>query len=129
MGLARSRARSAHAPRLLTHTHPCVTLAWPPSLSLPDRIIPKREAKASEFAPVSERAFYPSRAPRSGPLGTFTKFPEYKEDPLEEKMKIAKAAAEAAKNVGAAPFKPTSKPHTTPTPSIAFHTVGPKPMS
>ena len=94
-----------------------------------DPIIPKREEKVTEFQNVSERAFYPSRAPKSGPLGTFNKFPEYKEDPLEEKMKLAKAAAAEARLVGAAPFKPTSKPHTTPTPSIVFHTVGPKPMS
>ena len=92
-----------------------------------DPIIPKKPDPPPEAPPVSERAFYPSRAPRSGPLGTFNKFPEYKEDPLEEKLKLAKAAAEAARAVGAAPFKPTSKPHTTPTPSIVFHTAGPKP--
>ena len=48
---------------------------------------------------------------------------------LEEKLKAAKAAAAAARIEGQAPFKPTSKPHTTPTPSIVFHTAGPKPMS
>jgi len=83
---------------------------------------PAPKPEASE-----QRAFYPSRAPRSGPQGTFNKFPEYKEDPLEEKLKLAKAAAEAARQVGSVPFKPTSKPHTTPTPSISFHIVGPKP--
>ena len=56
-------------------------------------------------------------------------FPEYKEDPLEEKMKAAKAAAAAARVAGAAPFKPTSRPHTTPTPSIMFHAAGPQPAS
>ena len=80
-------------------------------------------------APVAERAFYPSRAPRSGPQGTFTKFPEYLPDPLEEKLKKAKEEAAKARIVGAAPFKPTSKPHTTPMPSIVFHITGPKPMS
>jgi len=94
-----------------------------------DPIIPKREAKVSTFANVSDKAFYPSRAPRSGPLGTFEKFPVYKEDPLEEKMKVAKAAAAEARIAGAAPFKPTSKPFTTPCPTIMFHIPGAKPTS
>ena len=46
------------------------------------------------------------------------------EDPLEEKMKLAKAAAAAAKLDGVAPFKPTSKPFSTPTPSIVFKVAG-----
>lgn len=91
--------------------------------------VPERKPKESEFAPVAERAFYPARAPRSGPLGTFLPFPKYMEDPLEEKMKLAKAAAAAAKLDGIAPFKPTGKPHSTPSPSIVFHTIGPKPTS
>ena len=94
-----------------------------------DPRVPARPPPAETGAPVAERAFYPSRAPRSGPLGTFTKFPEYLPDPLEEKLKKAKEAAAAARIVGAAPFKPTSKPHTTPMPSIVFHITGPKPMS
>ena len=49
------------------------------------------------------------------------------QDPLEEKMKLAKAAAAAARREGAAPFKPTSKPYTTPCPSILFHTPGGSP--
>ena len=92
-----------------------------------DPRIPARPPPAPTGQNVVERAFYPSRAPRSGPLGTFTKFPEYLPDPLEEKMKAAKEAAAAARLVGAAPFKPTSKPHTTRTPSIVFHTAGPSP--
>jgi hypothetical protein len=90
-----------------------------------DPRVPERKPKEPDFLPVTERAFFPSAAPKSGPLGTFAKFPKYMEDPLEEKMKLAKAAAAEAANVGAAPFKPTSKPHTTPTPSILFHTAGP----
>ena len=88
--------------------------------------IPPRPDPPAEAPPVSERAFYPSKAPKSGPLGTLTPFPAYKEDPLEEKMKLAKEAALQARLVGVAPFKPTSKPHSTPTPSIVFHTAGPK---
>jgi len=94
-----------------------------------DPRVPERKPEAKTESAVSERAFYPSRAPRSGPQGTFSKFPEYKEDPLEEKIKLAQAAAAAARMVGAAPFKPTSKPHSTRQPSIAFRIVGPKPMS
>jgi len=93
-----------------------------------DPIVKPREVTVTEFKNVTDRAFYPSRAPRSGPLGTFNKFPEYKEDPLDEKMKAAKAAAAAARTEGA-PFKPTSKPHTTPTPTNVIHTNGPKPKS
>ena len=93
----------------------------------PHRTCSSHSAAPAEAPPVSERAFYPSKAPKSGPLGTFTPFPPYKEDPLEEKMKLAKEAALQARLVGGAPFKPTSKPHTTPTPSIIFHTAGPKP--
>ena len=93
-----------------------------------DPRVPERVPKPSEFQPLGA-AFYPAKAPTSGWQGAFNKFPLYIEDPLDEKMKLAKAEAEAAKNVGAAPFKPTSKPFTTPQPSIVFHTVGPKPMS
>jgi len=91
--------------------------------------IKERDPPAPQGKPVTDRPFYPSRAPRSGPQGTFEKFPVYKEDPLEEKIKAAKAAAAAARVVGAAPFKPTSNPHTTPTPTISFHIAGPKPKS
>jgi hypothetical protein len=85
-----------------------------------DPIIPKKPPPPAEAPPVSERAFYPSRAPRSGPLGTFNKFPPYIEDPLSEKMKLAKAAAAAARLEGVAPFKPTGRGYSTPTPSIVF---------
>ena len=91
--------------------------------------MPERPKPKSEFAPVADRPFYPARGPRSGWQGAMNKFPVYLPDPLEEKMKLAKQEAEAAKNVGAAPFKPTSKPFTTPQPSIVFKTFGPQPMS
>ena len=90
---------------LFTGGSPLVLIAPPPPAEAP---------------PVSERAFYPSRAPRSGPLGTFNKFPPYIEDPLSEKMKLAKAAAAAARLEGVAPFKPTGRGYSTPTPSIVF---------
>jgi len=93
-----------------------------------DPRIPQKDNKVAEMPNVSDKPFYPSRFPRSGPQGTFEKFPVYKEDPLEEKIKIAKEAAAAARVVGAAPFKPTSKPYTTPCPSIAFHVSGPTPQ-
>lgn len=94
-----------------------------------DPRVPERPKPKSEFAPVADRPFYPARGPRSGWQGAMNKFPVYLPDPLEEKMKLAKQEAEAAKNVGAAPFKPTSKPFTTPQPSIVFKTFGPQPMS
>jgi len=92
-----------------------------------DPRLPERPAKTSEGQPVSTAPFFPSKAPKSGPQGTFNKFPEYKEDPLDLKIKLAKEAAAAQRVVGAAPFKPTSKPFTTPTPSIVFHTPGGNP--
>ena len=88
--------------------------------------MPNKSAGASPMAAEASAAFYPSRAPRSGPLGTFTKFPEYIEDPLEEKMKVAREAAKAAR-INSTPFKPTSKPKTSPSRTIIFHTKGLKP--
>ena len=91
--------------------------------------LPERPPPAPYGQNVTDRPFFPAQAPRSGPQGTFNKFPVYMEDPLHLKVEAAKAAAAAASAVGAAPFKPTGKPHTTPTPSIVFHTVGPKASS
>ena len=90
-----------------------------------DPRVPERPAKPPEFTNVSDRPFFPAQAPKSGPQGTFNKFPEYKEDPLHLKVEAAKKAAEEARAVGDRPFKPTGKPHSTPTPSILFHTPGP----
>lgn len=80
--------------------------------------MPERPAAPKE-EPISGAAFYPARAPKSGPLGTFMKFPEYKEDPLEEKLKAAKLAAADAR-ISTVPFKPTSKPKSSPSKSIIF---------
>jgi hypothetical protein len=87
--------------------------------------LPERPPPPPELPPVSERPFYPSRAPRSGPQGTFSKFPEYKEDPLDLKVKAAKEAAAALKREGLAPFKPNGNIYSVPTPTIVFHAVGP----
>jgi len=88
---------------------------------MPERAPPA----ASEFKVVGG-PFYPAKAPKSGKQGTFNKFPEYKEDPLDEKLKAAKAAAEAAKAVNSNPFKPPAKPKTMPQKSILFHQPGPQ---
>jgi len=89
-----------------------------------DPIMPAHEEKPSSAgANVSSAPFYPARAPRSGPQGTFQKFPEYREDPLEEKIKATRAAIEATKVTGA-PFKPTSNPKTMRTQSVLFHQPG-----
>ena len=87
--------------------------------------VPERAPPPAEPPPVSDKPFYPSKAPTSGPQGTFNKFPKYIEDPLDVKMKAAKAAADALKREGLQPFKPTSKPFSTPTPTIMFHVTGP----
>ena len=70
--------------------------------------------------PVSSAPFFPAKAPRSGPMGTFNRFPTYMEDPLAKKLEKAKEEADKAKLEGVAPFKPPSKGFTTPQPSIAF---------
>ena len=72
-----------------------------------DPRVPERPAKPPEFTNVSDRPFFPAQAPKSGPQGTFNKFPEYKEDPLHLKVEAAKKAAEEARAVGDRPFKPT----------------------
>uniref|UniRef100_A0A7S3BTE4 Cilia-and flagella-associated protein 96 n=1 Tax=Haptolina ericina TaxID=156174 RepID=A0A7S3BTE4_9EUKA len=89
--------------------------------------VPDRDPKdsGSEFKPVGG-PFYPSKAPRSGKQGTFTKFPEYLPDPLEEKLKAAKEAAQAARASIGGPFKPPQKPKTCPTKTIIFHQPGPQ---
>jgi len=88
--------------------------------------IPERAPKEDEGKPVSTAPFYPAKAPKSGHQGTFNKFPAYKEDPLDEKLKAAKAAAEAARAIIGNPFKPPQKPKTCPTKSILFHQPGPQ---
>lgn len=67
--------------------------------------------------------FYASQAPRKGKLGTFGKFPQYMDDPLEEKIKAARAQAEKEKITTAA-FRPTSPSKSTPSKSILFHQPG-----
>lgn len=90
-----------------------------------DPRVPERPPKeGSPFKNVSDAPFKPARAPRSGPQGTFNKFPEYKEDPWDLKIKKAQEEAAANRREGAAPFKPTGNPHTTPNPSIVFHVPG-----
>ena len=58
-----------------------------------------------------------------GPLGTFHKFPEHMADPLEEKMKAAREAAEAARITGG-PWKPSYAGKTAPTKTVIFHEPG-----
>ena len=94
-----------------------------------DPRVPERPAPPPEKGNVSEVPFKPARAPRSGPQATFNKFPVYMDDPEHLKQAARKAEAEAARAVGEQPFKPTGPPHSTPTPSIVFHTTGPKPTS
>jgi len=86
---------------------------------------PERPPPPAEAPPVSDKPFYPSKAPTSGPQGAFSKFPKYIEDPLDLKVKAAKEAAKTLERDGLAPFKPTSKPFSTRTPTIMFHIVGP----
>lgn len=82
------------------------------------------EKPPEEKAPLAITApFYPSKAPRSGIMGTFNKFPVYLEDPLDAKIAAAKAAADAAK-LTSAPFRPTSKPKSGPVKSVLFHHPG-----
>ena len=88
--------------------------------------LPERPPKSTVVGKYAEhdRAFRPAQAPKSGPQGTFEKFPKYIEDPLD--LKIKEAKEEAAKNriEGAAPFKPTGTGNSIPQPSILFHTYG-----
>ena len=88
--------------------------------------MPERPPKEDEFKPVSAAPFFPAKSPKSGKFGAFNKFPTYMEDPLDDKLKAAKAAADAVKRTDAVPFKPPMKPHTTPTRSIMFHQAGPQ---
>jgi len=88
--------------------------------------MPDKPKKEDDGKPVSGAPFYPSRAPKSGHVGTFNKFPLYMEDPLDLKLKAARAAAEAARAVNSNPFKPPQKPKTCPTRSILFHQPGPQ---
>uniref|UniRef100_A0A7S4C2H8 Cilia-and flagella-associated protein 96 n=1 Tax=Chrysotila carterae TaxID=13221 RepID=A0A7S4C2H8_CHRCT len=88
-----------------------------------DPPVPARELKSANSSPKPAVPFYPSRAPRSGRLGTFEPFPKYQEDPLEEKLKQAREAAAASKISGPA-FRPTSKPKSTRTQSILFRQPG-----
>lgn len=88
-----------------------------------DPLMPARPAEESEAAKAALAPFYPSRCPRSGPQGTFEKFPEYKEDPLEEKLKAVREEVAKARPTGA-PFKPTSRPKSMRTTTILFHEPG-----
>jgi len=72
---------------------------------------------------ISLKPFYPSKAPSSGPQGTFMKFPEYKEDPLDLKLKALAEEVAAAKRTGPA-FKPPSKPKSMRVTSVLFHEAG-----
>mmetsp|Transcript_2792 Transcript_2792/g.7807 ORF Transcript_2792/g.7807 Transcript_2792/m.7807 type:complete len:334 (-) Transcript_2792:359-1360(-) len=67
------------------------------------------------------RAFFPAKAPRSGPQATFNKFPVYIEDPLHLKIKAAQEEAAKHKIEGLAPFKPTGNAYSVPCPSIVFN--------
>jgi len=87
--------------------------------------IPEKPPPPPAAAPISTTPFFPSKAPKSGPQGTFNKFPEYKEDPLHLKIEAAKKAAAEQRIAGAAPFKLGSPaPYTVPTPTIVFHVPG-----
>lgn len=57
--------------------------------------------------------FRPSSPPKRGYNSTFNKFPEYKEDPIEERMK--KERDERRKAKPKVVFKPVSAAHSTPT--------------
>ena len=72
---------------------------------------------------ISETPFYPAQGPRSGPLGTFSKFPEYIEDPEDAKMKAAREAAAEAKITGGA-WRPTYSNKSTPMKTIVFREAG-----
>jgi len=87
--------------------------------------VPERPPKPAVNGNIVDhgKAFFPAKAPSSGPHATLNKFPEYKEDPLDLKIKKAQEEAAANRREGAAPFKPTGNPHTTPTPSIVFKVV------
>jgi len=88
--------------------------------------VPERPVKEDEGKAVSSAPFYPARAPKSGHVGAFNKFPKYIEDPLDDKLKAARAAAEAARAIIGNPFKPPQKPKTMPQKSILFHQPGPQ---
>jgi len=81
----------------------------------------KPEAAKEEAKPMAP--FYPSKAPKSGPQGTFEKFPEYHPDPLDLKIKAVQEEVAKARPTGA-PFKPTSKPKSMRTTSVLFHEPG-----
>ena len=84
---------------------------------MPDKPVPPPPAEAVGLTP-----FYPAKGPQSGaasphvlgPLGTFQKFPEHIPDDHEEKMKLVREAAAAAKIDGAA-WRPTYANKTCPT--------------
>jgi len=97
------------------------SVAAPKGLAEDPRMPDKPEPASPEVVPTVP--FYPSRAPRSGPMGTFQKFPEYIEDPLEEKIKAARAVA-AATRITTTAFRPTSNAKSTPQKTILFHEAG-----
>tara|TARA_B110001452_G_scaffold93391_1_gene77077 strand:+ start:4820 stop:5587 length:768 start_codon:yes stop_codon:yes gene_type:complete len=87
-----------------------------------DPRMPDKPPPESKAPPITV-PFYPPQAPREGKLGTFGKFPQYMDDPLDEKMKAAREQAEKEKITTAA-FKPGAGSKSTPTKSIAFHQPG-----
>jgi len=87
--------------------------------------LPEKPKPPEGPGPITTTPFFPSKAPKSGPQGTFNKFPEYKEDPLHLKVKAAKEAAAKERIAGAAPFKLGSPaPFSVPQPTIVFHVPG-----
>jgi len=107
------------------------SVAAPKGITEDPRMPDKPEPPQPPVGLKHDAPFYPGQGPRSGagsphvlgPLGTFHKFPEHMADPLEEKMKAAREAAEAARITGG-PWKPSYAGKTAPTKTVIFHEPG-----
>ena len=96
-----------------------------------DPRIPDKPAQGEAPPKAQGAPFYPARGPRSGsgsphvlgPLGTFQKFPEYMDDPLEAKLAAAREAAAAIQLSGGA-WKPSYRGKSSPTKTVLFHEPG-----
>jgi len=67
--------------------------------------------------------FYPPKGPKSGPLGTCQKFPEWMPDPDTHRIALHKKELAVAL-ASSVPFVPPSTPKSMPVKSVLFHTPG-----